>query len=314
MLDDNILLNKYFFLNNYYLSIYLNNFHNNKKYNLDRNNCYLYEDISDNNYFINKYKCHNYDYIRKILYVNKILKNHHNFIKISCIYTYSQVKQNVYKHLYKSYPHIKNTDMTIYYLMEINKLSNLYHLDNYHKFYDINDIKLILSQLLLYQLHIFNNHSIIINSIKLNNIFINKQEYTLLKYNILDTEYQISTKYIYQINDYSKSIIYNNKSFHNKFNYDYHLLYNIYKTFIIMFNLFKNDNELEYYKMIINKTDFNMCPLYSYITCDMFCKKFLKLYYLNKLDYNDFIKKTLNIVINYINVIWTDLFNYNLLN
>jgi hypothetical protein len=45
-----------------------------------------------------------------------------------------------------------------------------------------------------------------------------------------------------------------------------------------MFNLFKYDHELEYYKMIINKTDFNMSPLYSYITCDMLCRKFLKLF------------------------------------
>lgn len=313
MLDDNILLKKYYFIEYHYLFLYLNKFHNQNKYILDKQNCYLYEDIFSCNYFINKYKTKNINEIRKIIYINKRLRYNRNYIETSCIFTYYQIKQNIYKHIYKSYPHIKNDDITIYYLMEINKLSNKFILETYEKSYDLSDIKLILSQLLLYQLDIFYNHGIIINSIKLNNIFINKYDCGLIKYNILNKEYILYNKYIYQINDYSKSIIYNNTLYYNKSIYDDNLLNNIYRTFILMFNLFKFDYELEFYKNILNNQEYNKTPLYSYGTCDLFCKKFLKLYYNNKIQYNDFIKKTLNMIINYINIIWSNLFNYELI-
>ena len=312
-MNNDIIVYNFFFIDNLHFYLFLNNFHNNKKYILDSTNCHLYEDLSGNNIYINKYKNYNYIFIKKILYINKILKNNNNYIKLCCLFTYSQIKKNIYKHIYKLYPNIKNENITIYYIMEINKLSNHFILSNYKKFYELNDIKLILSQLIFYQLHIFFNYGIIINSINLDNIFINIQDYTLLKYLILNTEYQLSSKYIYFINNYSKAFIYLNKLFIDKFNNNNCLLYNIYKTFIIFFDLFKYDSELEFYKNIINKQDFIINPLYSYITCDFLCKKILKSFYYNKLNYNDFIQKTLNIIINYINIIWSNLFGYELI-
>jgi len=306
----NISYNKYIFLDYHSFIIFMKNFCNNidKKYIINEEDSFVYNNIDKKKYYINVFKTKNYDIIKKILYINNILVNYKNFINIYDLICYSKNKNIIYYKNDNKIEYNHNKDKKIYYLMEINKLYNLSTLDNYHNFFCIYNIKLILIQLLLYQIDIFCNHGIILTNISLDNIFIHKDNNKIIRYyinNIID----ITSKYTYHINDYSQCIIYKNKLYYDKYNYDNNIIKSIYNTFIIMYKLFKFNNELEFYKNIVKNKEYNNDPLYTFSTCDMFCRKFLKLYYNNKLNYPDFINKNYEIVKNYINNIWFYLFH-----